>query len=41
MVILERTAEVADLITRFLAGEPLHGLPYCRSVERVSPGVTG
>jgi pimeloyl-ACP methyl ester carboxylesterase len=41
MVILERTAEVADLITRFLAGEPLHGLPYCRSVERVSTGVTG
>jgi pimeloyl-ACP methyl ester carboxylesterase len=37
MVILERTAEVADLITRFLAGQALQGLPYCRSVERVSP----
>ncbi|MFC9586278.1 alpha/beta fold hydrolase [Streptomyces yangpuensis] len=41
MVILERTAEVADLARRFLAGEALHGLPYCRSIERVSPGGTG
>ncbi|GGT27636.1 hypothetical protein GCM10010271_34330 [Streptomyces kurssanovii] len=39
MLILERTAEVADLITRFLGGEPLHGLPYCRSVEQVSPSI--
>ncbi|MDX2522072.1 alpha/beta hydrolase [Streptomyces stelliscabiei] len=40
MLILERTAETADLITRFLAGQPLDGLPYCRSVERVSPTLT-
>ncbi|MGW7289645.1 alpha/beta fold hydrolase [Streptomyces sp. NPDC054847] len=39
MIILERAAEVADLITRFLAGKPLHGLPYCRSVEQVSQSI--
>jgi pimeloyl-ACP methyl ester carboxylesterase len=39
MLILERTAEVVDLINRFLAGESLLGLPYCRSVEQVSPGI--
>ncbi|MFB7668103.1 alpha/beta fold hydrolase [Kitasatospora sp. NPDC056138] len=39
MLHLERTAEVADLATRFLAGESLTGLAYCRSVERISrPG---
>jgi pimeloyl-ACP methyl ester carboxylesterase len=37
MVFLERTAELADLATRFLAAEPLNGLPYCRSVERIHP----
>ncbi len=37
MLIWERTAETADLITRFLGCQPLDGLPYCRSVERVSP----
>ncbi|MFI6585506.1 alpha/beta fold hydrolase [Embleya sp. NPDC050493] len=40
MLILERTVETADLITRFLAGKPLGGLPYCRTVERVSPAIT-
>ncbi|MER7729086.1 hypothetical protein [Streptomyces sp. NPDC096323] len=39
MLILERTAETADLITRFLAGKPLDGLPYRRSIERVAPAV--
>lgn len=39
MLILERTTETADLITRFLAGRPLDDLPYCRRVERVSSGV--
>ncbi|MGK4585683.1 alpha/beta fold hydrolase [Kitasatospora sp. HPMI-4] len=39
MLHLERTGEVADLATRFLAEESLSGLPYCRGVERISrPG---
>jgi pimeloyl-ACP methyl ester carboxylesterase len=37
MVFLERTAELADLVTRFLGAQPLGGLPYCRSVERIRP----
>jgi pimeloyl-ACP methyl ester carboxylesterase len=35
MLFLERTVELADLVTRFLAGLPLEGLSYCRGVERV------
>jgi pimeloyl-ACP methyl ester carboxylesterase len=37
MVFLERTAELADLATRFLAAQPLTGLPYCRTVEQIRP----
>ncbi|MFE9426867.1 alpha/beta fold hydrolase [Kitasatospora sp. NPDC006697] len=37
MLLLERPDELVDLILRFLHGRPLAGLPYCRSVERVSP----
>ncbi|WP_333771277.1 alpha/beta fold hydrolase [Streptomyces sp. IBSBF 2435] len=37
MLYLERTAELADLTTRFLAEESLDGLPYCSYVERVNP----
>ncbi|GAA1960152.1 alpha/beta fold hydrolase [Kitasatospora viridis] len=37
MLLLERPDELVDLILRFLSGRPLAGLPYCRSVERVSP----
>ncbi|WNI16452.1 alpha/beta fold hydrolase [Actinacidiphila sp. ITFR-21] len=35
MLFLERTVELADLVTRFFAAEPLTGLPYCRGVERI------
>ncbi|MFB7629670.1 alpha/beta fold hydrolase [Streptomyces sp. NPDC056149] len=29
MAHLEREAEYADLVTRFLRDQPVHGLPYC------------
>jgi pimeloyl-ACP methyl ester carboxylesterase len=35
MLFLERTTELADLTTRFLAAQPLTDLPYCRSVEQI------
>ena len=35
MLFLERTVELVDLSTRFFAGRPLAGLPYCRAVEQV------
>ncbi|MEU7073444.1 alpha/beta hydrolase [Streptomyces narbonensis] len=35
MLFLERPAEITDLVTRFLADEPLRGLPYCTRVERL------
>jgi hypothetical protein len=38
MLFLERTTELADLVTRFLADEPLTGLSYCRSVEQIRYG---
>jgi pimeloyl-ACP methyl ester carboxylesterase len=34
---LERTVELVDLVMRFYVGEPLTGLGYCRSVERITP----
>ncbi|GHG00399.1 hydrolase [Streptomyces zaomyceticus] len=36
MLFLERPTEIIDLVTRFLADEPLHGLPYCTRVEQLS-----
>ncbi|WP_326715791.1 MULTISPECIES: alpha/beta fold hydrolase [unclassified Streptomyces] len=36
MLPLERPVELADLITHFLADEPLEQLTYCRGVERTS-----
>ena len=38
MLFLERTPELADLVTRFLAARPLTGLPYCRGVEQIRFG---
>jgi pimeloyl-ACP methyl ester carboxylesterase len=35
MLFLERTRELADLATRFLAAQPLADLPYCRGVEQI------
>ncbi|MER7757030.1 alpha/beta hydrolase [Kitasatospora sp. NPDC097643] len=35
MLLLERPVEMADLTTRFLAGEALDGLDYLKHVERV------
>ncbi|GAA1687840.1 hypothetical protein GCM10009830_39260 [Glycomyces endophyticus] len=32
---LERGAELADLMTRFFAGEPIDGLPYATAVEEL------
>jgi pimeloyl-ACP methyl ester carboxylesterase len=38
MVHLGRARELGDLMLRFLSDEPLHGLPYCETVERVRAG---
>ncbi|WP_329571259.1 alpha/beta fold hydrolase [Kitasatospora sp. NBC_01266] len=38
MLPLERPVELAELTTRFLAGESLAGLAYCRGLERISRG---
>ncbi|MGW2013962.1 alpha/beta fold hydrolase [Streptomyces sp. NPDC001927] len=37
MLFLERPVEITDLVTRFLADEPLHALPYCTTVEQLHP----
>ncbi|MFF4953380.1 alpha/beta fold hydrolase [Streptomyces chattanoogensis] len=38
MAHLEREAEYADLVTRFLRDQPVQGLPYCRYPQAKGPG---
>ncbi|MDH6142857.1 pimeloyl-ACP methyl ester carboxylesterase [Kitasatospora sp. GP30] len=37
MLPVERPVELADLVRRFLLGEPLDDVGYCRTVERIAP----